>query len=188
MSPLNRSSVVKSPPMRFCTLLYLVNSRHPSLLPTGSINYCISSIRTNRSLVNFSDPFSPLFRLRKIQFASKRTLHSINTMNGSIDDGRSLSAPTFSSSAIESNSRASMQLGILTKRVRYESSWAWLSTLGGGHSCLGEILIRHVGIYICEQQDQLSLGFFLAHPRRLKRKRSRKIRLVSPRKSATRMR
>lgn len=42
--------------------------------------------------------------------------------------------------------RASIQLHVLTKRIRYESSWAWLSTLGGGHSCLGEENLRHVGI------------------------------------------
>jgi hypothetical protein len=42
--------------------------------------------------------------------------------------------------------RASIQLNVLIKRIRYESSWAWLSTLGGGHSCLGEESARHVGI------------------------------------------
>ncbi len=42
--------------------------------------------------------------------------------------------------------RASIQLNVLIKRIRYESSWAWLSTLGGGHSCLGEESSRHVGI------------------------------------------
>ena len=40
--------------------------------------------------------------------------------------------------------RASIQLHVLIKRIRYESSWAWLSTLGGGHSCLGEESARHV--------------------------------------------
>ena len=40
--------------------------------------------------------------------------------------------------------RASIQLRVLVKRIHYESSWAWLSTLGGGHSCLGEVLKKHV--------------------------------------------
>lgn len=40
--------------------------------------------------------------------------------------------------------RASIQMHVLIKRIRYESSWAWLSTLGGGHSCLGEESVRHV--------------------------------------------
>lgn len=49
--------------------------------------------------------------------------------------------------------RASIQLHVLTKRIRYESSWAWLSTLGGGHSCLGEESARHVGIKICSLKE-----------------------------------
>lgn len=38
---------------------------------------------------------------------------------------------------------ASIQLRVLIRRIRYETSWAWLSTLGGGHSCLGEVSLKH---------------------------------------------
>ncbi len=54
--------------------------------------------------------------------------------------------------------RASIQLCVLIKRVRYESSWAWLSTLGGGHSCLGEESVRHVDIKL-----SMKIRFFYFH-------------------------
>ncbi|CAM4841928.1 unnamed protein product [Rotaria magnacalcarata] len=42
--------------------------------------------------------------------------------------------------------RASIQLNILTKHIPYESSWTWLSTFCGDHSCLGKEFARHVDI------------------------------------------
>ena len=62
--------------------------------------------------------------------------------NGSIVYGE---FPWIIFSSYSSFPRASIQLYVLTQRIRYESSWAWLSTLGGGHSCLGEESARHVG-------------------------------------------
>jgi hypothetical protein len=58
--------------------------------------------------------------------------------------------------------RTSIQLHVLIKRIRYESSWAWLSTLGGGHSCLGEESVRHVGINKsrCKLKEFIYFNFF----------------------------
>ncbi|UJR27708.1 hypothetical protein I4U23_008985 [Adineta vaga] len=62
---------------------------------------------------------------------------------------------------------ASIQLHVLVKRVRYESSWAWLSTLGGGHSCLGEESIRHAKQAEAISKNQIGLSSEIGDPNAL---------------------
>ncbi|CAF1582396.1 unnamed protein product [Rotaria magnacalcarata] len=62
---------------------------------------------------------------------------------------------------------ASIQLNVLTKRVRYESSWAWLSTLGGGHSCLGEESTRHAKEAEAISKNQICLSTEVGDPNAL---------------------
>ncbi|CAM2708792.1 unnamed protein product [Rotaria socialis] len=62
---------------------------------------------------------------------------------------------------------ASIHLNVLTKRVRYESSWAWLSTLGGGHSCLGEESARHAKEAEAISKNQICLSTEVGDPNAL---------------------
>ncbi|CAF0879821.1 unnamed protein product [Adineta steineri] len=62
---------------------------------------------------------------------------------------------------------ASIQLSVLVKRVRYESSWAWLSTLGGGHSCLGEISAEHAKEAEAISKNQIRLSSEIGDPNAL---------------------
>ncbi|CAF0748406.1 unnamed protein product [Rotaria sordida] len=62
---------------------------------------------------------------------------------------------------------ASIQLNVLTRRIRYESSWAWLSTLGGGHSCLGEISVQHAKEAEMISKSQIGLSNDVGDPNAL---------------------
>ncbi|CAF0830694.1 unnamed protein product [Rotaria sp. Silwood1] len=62
---------------------------------------------------------------------------------------------------------ASIQLSVLIKRIRYESSWAWLSTLGGGHSCLGEVSVQHAKEAEMISKSQICLSNEIGDPNAL---------------------
>ncbi|CAF2737345.1 unnamed protein product [Rotaria sp. Silwood2] len=62
---------------------------------------------------------------------------------------------------------ASIQLNVLIKRIRYESSWAWLSTLGGGHSCLGEVSVQHAKEAEMITKSQICLSYEIGDPNAL---------------------
>jgi len=59
---------------------------------------------------------------------------------------------------------ASIQLHILILLIRYEKSWAWLSTLGGGHSCLGEQSSQHALEAEAISKNQICLSRDIGDP------------------------
>ncbi|CAF1252805.1 unnamed protein product [Adineta ricciae] len=127
-----------------------------------------SLLRELSSSVYFANIFHDLLSHSKTKFNRQR-LKSVFGLISRRDNVIYLKVHDYINNYDEAINRywASIQLHVLVKRVRYESSWAWLSTLGGGHSCLGEESARHAKEAEMISKNQIDLSSEIGDPNAL---------------------